>query len=341
MNAGEPQSVGPHATSDESGMMSFGEHLEELRSCSIRALVGFALSCMVSLLFARKIMALVLRPALIVLDAHGQRAQIQALSPPDTFITWLKMAFIAGLIIAMPWILMQIWRFVAVGLYQREQRFLTLFTPVSISLFLTGVVFMYYIVLPVVLNFFVVFGERVVVTDLQPSGLQQMLMGTSNEPEDDEPAPLAADLPMRQTDPADAPLGSMWINERRGVLCVQTERGLFSVPMQRSDRAAAVRSEFGLNYYISFVLSLSLAFGLAFQVPLVVLFLATTGIVPLDQLRRSRRYVIFGIFVAAAILTPPDVISQLLLAIPMLILFEGALLVARFTAGQQVETESP
>ena len=318
-------------------MMSFGEHLEELRSCSIRALIGLALSCTLSLLFARKIMALVLRPALVVLDVHGQRAQIQALSPPDTFLTWLKMAFIAGLIIAMPWILMQIWRFVAVGLYQREQRFLRLFTPVSITLFLTGVVFMYYIVLPVVLNFFVVFGERVVVTDLQPSGLQELLMGTSSEPEDGEPDPLAMGIPMRQTNPADAAPGSIWINEQRGVLCVQTERGIFSVPMQRSDRAAAVRSEFGLNYYISFVLSLSLAFGLAFQVPLVVVFLASTGIVPLNELRRARRYVIFGIFVAAAILTPPDVISQLLLAIPMLILFETALQVARFTAGQRTE----
>ncbi len=313
----------------ERGVMSFGEHLEELRSCSIRALIGVGIACAFSLVFAKQVLAFVLRPALVVLEAHGQRASIQALSPPDTFLTYLKMALLTGLIIAMPWVLMQIWRFVSLGLYQREQRFLRMFTPISIGLFVIGVAFMYFIVLPIVLNFFVGFGQRIVVTDVQPSALQTWLIGKGTEDEASQPPPVEAGIPTRETDPVDPPLGSAWINASSSLLCVQTKYGVFSVPMERIDRVAAVKSQFALKDYVGFVLALSLAFGLAFEVPLVVVFLASTGIVTVDQMAKARRYVIFGIVVAGAILTPPDVLSQLLLAVPMVLLFEIALQVAK------------
>ena len=98
---------------------------------------------------------------------------------------------------------------------------------------------------------------------------------------------------------------------------------------EKTDLADTLRSAFGLQFYVSFVLSLALAFGIAFELPVVVVFLAMTRIVPTRVMARSRRYVIFGIFVSTALLTPPDVVSQILLALPMIVLFEAGLLAAK------------
>jgi sec-independent protein translocase protein TatC len=321
----------------DEGTMSFGDHLEALRSCIVRSLLGLAAGTLLSLVFAKKIMAFLLEPVLVTLDRAGQWAQIQALSPPDTFVTYLKMAILAGMIVAMPWVLMQIWEFVCVGLYERERRFVRMFTPVSVLLFAAGVAFMFYVVLPIVLNFFVKFGDQIVIEDLRPSRFQALLLAEETDPDQPQPSPRELAIPARQTDPENAPVGSVWINTRRNLLCVQTGKGPFTVPMQRLDVAPAVRSQFGLKYYVSFVLALSLAFGLAFELPLVVLFMTTTQLVTVPQLVKSRRYVIFGVFLAAAFLTPPDVISQLLLAIPMIFLFEGALVVSRVMARRRQE----
>ncbi len=108
-----------------------------------------------------------------------------------------------------------------------------------------------------------------------------------------------------------------------------TDQGLLMTPLESAKSTGAVTSQFSLQFYISFVLSLALAFGLAFELPVVVVFLSLTGIVSAAQMGKARRYVIFGIVVAAAVFTPPDVISQILLAIPMMALFEGGLLAAR------------
>ncbi|MCH7703336.1 MAG: twin-arginine translocase subunit TatC, partial [Planctomycetes bacterium] len=91
--------------------------------------------------------------------------------------------------------------------------------------------------------------------------------------------------------------------------------------------------------YMSFVLSLMLAFGIAFEVPIVVVFLAITGMVPAETMAGARRYVIFAIVIAAMFLTPPDVISQILLAVPMMALFEGGLMMARFIERKREATD--
>ena len=330
-------SASTEADLPRAGIMSFGDHLEELRTRLIRALLGIALATVISLIFAKRILAFILRPVLVVQLSHGQPAQAQALSPPDAFLTYLKMSILCGLIISMPWVLMQIWRFVSIGLYRREQRYVRMFAPASVLLFAAGVAFMYFVVLPIVLNFFVSFGEKIEVTDLKPNFLQKYLMAGDASTNGAEAPPLEAGIPTLKTDPENPPVGSTWINSTRSLFCVQTEHGVFSVPMQRVDRAPAVKSQFGLNYYISFVLALSFAFGLAFELPLVVLFMTTAHIVSVSDLVKYRRHVIVGVFLAAAFLTPPDVISQLLLAIPMVFLFEGALLVSRVAVGRQEE----
>lgn len=310
--------------------MSFGEHLEELRTCSILALIGIFIATTVSLYYSKSVLSFVLRPLIVILHARGQAPQAQAINPPDTFLLYLKMAILAGLVLSMPWTLMQVWRFVGLGLFPRERKFLKLLAPASIGLFATGAVFMFYIVLPIVINFFIEFGEEITVSDLEPSWIDKMLVGDTGDDVTNQSTDIQLSrIVMVATDPTDPPLGSEWYNTTRNMRCVMTEKGVYSIPMHPSQNLSAVKSQFGLSQYVGFVMMLTLAFGLAFELPLVVLFITSMGLVSVTDLKKSRRFIAFGIVVAAAILTPPDVISQLLLAVPMMILFEGSLIVSR------------
>lgn len=309
--------------------MPFGEHLEELRTCLIRALIGVVICTIVSLIFAKGILAFILAPALIVLQAHGERPELLALHPAGPFLLFLKVGFLCGLVISTPWVLYQAWQFVATGLYARERRFARNFAPFGLALFATGVTFMFYIVLPIVLNFFVVFSQGIDLPDLKMSWFQRLLLG---EPESTASAPdMALDVrfPILDEDPIDPPVGTVWINNLQRRLNVQTPNGVLTVPLSPHSRPRAVSSQYGVQFYISFVFSLALGFGLAFELPVVVILLAVTGLVPTQMMAKGRRYVMFAIVVLAAILTPPDVISQVLLAVPMIVLFEAGLIVAR------------
>jgi Tat protein translocase TatC len=312
--------------------MSFGDHLEELRSRSIKALIGVALATVVSLIFARRLLSVLLQPVLAVLHAYGQRAQVQALGPPDTFVIYLKVGLLCGLILAMPWVLYQIWLFVAAGLYRHEQRFVRRFLPVSVGLFATGVLFLYFIVLPIVLSFFVRFTESLPMPEVTPTTLQKWLIGHPTTESKLTTTQPSMTIPLLPGPPADAPPGSMWIDVHAERLNVQTDRGVLGVPLEGR---TPISSRFGLNFYVSFILVLALAFGLAFELPVVVVFLVVARLMTTATLGKSRRYVIFVTFIVAAFLTPPDVLSQILLAIPMIFLFEGGLFVARMIERRQ------
>jgi len=309
--------------------MSFGDHLDELRSRLIKALLGVVVGAIVGLFFAKELLAWILQPALVVLRAWGQETTLQVLSPPDTFIIYLKVGLLCGVILATPWVLHQIWLFVASGLYAHERRFVRTFTPVSVVLFGAGVLFMYFLVLPVVLNFFVAFNMDIPMPPTQPNWLQRLMI--TGKPPTSQPTFTAAPttIPVVTQPPRNAEPGAVWFDATTDQLQLMAPDGVRSLSMRAADTPIPVRSEFGLNFYVSFVLSLALAFGLAFEVPVAVVFLVLTRIVPVAWFRRSRRYVVFGTFVVAAILTPPDVLSQILLAIPMLALFEGGLFFGR------------
>ena len=310
--------------------MSFGDHLDELRRCLLRGLGGVAVAIIIALFFATDLMAFILQPLFVVLRSHGQRPEVLALSPPETFIVYLKISFLSGLIVAMPWLLYQMWSFVASGLYRREQRFVRMFIPLTAILFATGVAFLFGVVLPIVLNFFVSFSKRVDVPDLSPSWVQSFVLAVPDDATPTtRPAMESQSVPLRADDPPDPDPGAIWVNTAARELRVKTTDGLLVTPLRPAAAQTAVTSQFSVQFYISFVLSLALAFGLAFELPVVVVFLSLADIVRPAQMARARKYVIFGIFVAAAIFTPPDVISQVLLAVPMITLFEGGLLVAR------------
>lgn len=313
-------------TTVDANSMPFGDHLEELRLRLIRALIGFVLCTVVSFIFAKDILAIILKPVTVAQQAHGEIPGLLALSPAGPFILYLKVGFFSGLILAMPWLLYQFWCFVHSGLYARERRFVNRLVPASTVLFATGVAFLFYIVLPIVLSFFIRFSQSFTIPDLQPSAREQLLLGTPAP----KPAPndVALDLnvPIVEADPVDPPNGSVWFNSQSNTLSVQTSEGVQTTPMgiRRS-----VRAQYGISDYVTMVFALALGFGLAFELPVVVVFLAALGLVSTTRMAAARRYVLLGIVIAAAILTPPDVISQILLAVPMYVLFEGGLIVAR------------
>src|SRR5258706_260533 len=184
-----------------------------------------------------------------------------ATSITATFTAPFKLAFIVALIIAMPYVLYEIWAFVAPGLYRKEKRFAVPLLVSSIVLFYCGVAFAYFVVFPIMFQFFI---------STTPKGVLMM------------------------TD---------------------------------------------ISQYMDFVLVMALSFGAAFEVPVAVVLLITTGIVSIEKISAARGYVLIGIFVVAAILTPPDAVSQTIMALPMYLLYEGGIIFARILRrGNKQET---
>jgi len=216
-------------------------------------------------------------------------------------------------------------------LYRHEQRFVRLTVPASILLFAGGVVFLHYIVLPIVLNFFITFGQGFTLGDPQADWLQQKLVGRDSAATTQPSAPLPplTTYPVLDRDPADPPDGAVWVHRETGQIRIAVGGDVRTIQTMPTGRQSILDSQFRLGEYISFVLSLYLAFGVAFQLPIAVIFLTTLGIVSVEALRKARKYVIFGIFILAAVLTPPDVVSQMCLGIPMVILFEAGLFASK------------
>jgi sec-independent protein translocase protein TatC len=309
--------------------MPLGDHLDELRSCLIRALAGLLVAVIVCFAAAKPLFSFIMRPAYLVLNKYGQDPALQSLSPLDSLMLYVKLALLSGLIVASPWILWQLWRFVGAGLYAHEQRYVRLAILPSAVLFLLGVAFMFYMVLPLMLDFSVSFNLKFPVPDWEPSWRERHLLGLQSEPEKTTEV-ATSHLSVISGSPARPRSGDMWFDQTGGRLLVQADDGLHEINMRKVEHQTIITNQYSIDFYASFILQMSLAFGLAFQLPVVVVVLALTGLVPCEQMAAGRRYVILGITIAAAALTPsPDILSQLLLGIPMLLLFEMGLITAR------------
>ena len=223
-------------------------HLLELRNRLMKAVLAIFIAFIPCALFANDLFVVIAQP---LVDKLPPGTSLQSTSVVGPFMTPFKVAFYVGLFAAMPVVLYQIWAFVAPGLYRREKRFAVPLLVSSVLLFYLGVVFAYFVVFPVMFNFFV---------------------GT---------------VP--------------------------------GIVKYAPDMAA----------YLDFVLTMFFAFGIAFEVPVAVVLLVLTGLVSIEKLSSNRGYVIIGIFIVAAFLTPPDAISQSIMAIPMYLLYEGGLVMAR------------
>lgn len=311
--------------------MSFGEHLEELRARLIRAILGAVVGLVVCFIFRQQIMAWLVAPLDAALAAHGLPRQAVALQPAEVFTVVFKMCFICGLIVSAPYGLYQVWAFVAAGLYRHERQYVQRIVPASILLFAAGVAFLFYVVLPLVLSFLISIGSWVPLPAAQPRWPARWLLGEqSQRVAPTGPAEQAlAQLPVLEKDPPDARGGQVWISAADRQLKVRLDGQTYTSDLRPAGTGSFVRPNFALSYYISFVTHLALGFGVGFQVPIVVVFLSALGIVPIERMAAARRYVILAMVALAAVVTPPDVTSQLLLAGPMILLYEIGLLAAR------------
>lgn len=224
--------------------LTFIEHLEELRARLIKSLVFIIIVAGILYNLADRILAYLVSPI---------GGTLVFIAPEEAFVTNIKVALFGGLFFSSPFVLYQIWQFVSAGLKRDERRYASLFGFSSFILFIIGICFGYFVIVPIGLTF---------------------LLGFSNE---------------------------------------------FLVPM------------ISVGKYVSFVGGLMFAFGVVFQLPLVVLFLTKIGAVTPQFLSRNRRYAIVFIFIAGALLTPPDVITQCLMAVPLILLYELGIIFSKLT----------
>ncbi|MCH8536136.1 MAG: twin-arginine translocase subunit TatC [Alkalimonas sp.] len=235
-------------------------HLVELRNRLLRCVIAVLLVFACLAYFATDLYELLSKPLIAVLPDGSSMIATDVASP---FFAPFKLTFMVAIGLAIPYILLQVWQFIAPALYQKERRLVAPLVISSTLLFYAGIAFAYYVVFPIVFAFF-----------------------TSYAPES---ITIATDI----------------------------------------------------SSYLNFVLKLFFAFGVAFEIPVVILLLIWSGTTTAKALAAKRAYIVVGAFVVGMLLTPPDVISQTLLAIPMWFLFECGLWLSRFyQPAAQDDTES-
>lgn len=322
--------------------MSIGEHLDELRGCIVRSLYALVLAGLLCAWPAQYVLAWTVQPLELALRRHGQPQSLLATSPTEPLVWYIKVVLFMALVVAGPYVIYQLWTFVAKGLYRKEREWVYRLIPFSAGLFVGGVLFMYAFVLFLSLDFLIGFGSWLTLPVAEPTTIQQLLIG-QGEPEVSPAAPGADGgaatapafpsalhaVPSLRRDPNGAAPGALWFNASEQKLKLQGDGQTYSVQFQRDDRHVLVTTHMKIGDYLNFVLVLAIAFGLAFQVPLVVLFLTRTGIAPRETLARYRKVVILIIVIIAGMLAPPDLLSHLLLSVPMILLFELGLLLSR------------
>ncbi len=325
--------------------MSLGDHLDELRRRLIVGLIGPVVAAIVAFIYGRQLVAILCQPLLFELARRGEEPTLYNSNPGTAFAIYMKVSLITGLVFGIPWLVYQLWKFIAPGLYRHERRFGLLLMPGSALLTALGVLFMYFVMLPVTLLFLLEFGAGFHLPSLQPSPVQQRL--SREAPQQLTPAqieataePTDADLPrwpVLDADPADPRDGQVWINRTQRALKFVADSEVLSVDASKP-RTSLLRNDlFRIDEYLSFVLWLALAFAIAFQLPLVMLLLGWTGIVTRSQMASWRKYAMLAFFVFAAVLTPPDPISQVAMALPMYVLYEFGLLLVRLTVKPERE----
>ena len=225
------------------GSMSIIAHLTELRKRLIRSLIAIGIGSCIAYYFIEDIMHLLTGPA----------GKLYYMQPAEAFFTYIKVAIFVGFLIALPVVLYQIWRFVLPALIGMERYLLSVIVPVSLILFLAGIAFSFFLVLPAAVKFLVGFSTQ----ELQPM--------------------------------------------------------------------------FSIKQYFDFVIAFLLPFGFIFELPLAIILLAKVGIVSSKFLAKQQRIVIFLTFVIGAVISPtPDIFSQCMIAIPMILLYEIGYIIVRF-----------
>ena len=245
------------SNSDKSGRperrLSYAEHLDELRACILWALLSVVACFALCLGVQRTILGIVMHPHMVTMASLGLPPQIKVIRYQEGFLTLLKVCAIGAIVLASPFVVYQVWRFVSEGLRDNERRYCLVFGPVSFGCFALGVLFGYFLLIP--------FGLRFLLVVLGPE----------------------------------------------------------------------VRPDITLAEYVSLVALLTLVLGLLFELPLVMLFLTKLGVVAPGTYAKHRKPALLVAFIAGAVLTPPDPFTQIMMAVPIVGLYEVGILASQPT----------
>lgn len=291
--------------------MSFGDHLEDLRRRVTVALVGVLPIFAGALYFGKEILGFLIVPVQQQLKAAGQPTNMQVTGPLETFSSYLHISFVVTVLVGSPWILWNLWKFVAPGLYRHEKRFVYFLLPMSGILTVVSAVFLYLAIMPAMLSFFINWGS-----DVGRQATAQVDLPTGM---------VLPQVPTLPGDPRDPPAGSMWFNSELNQLRIAgpaeegKEQEIFG---SNVTKGAGVTQNYRLNEYMSLFLTLALAFAVAFQMPVVVLLLGWVGIIDRSFLARYRKQAIMACAIAGALLTPGDPLSMMMMAVPLYGLYE-------------------
>lgn len=228
------------------------DHMEELRTRLIRSLIFFVVALFIAYGFAGDIYQILVEPLAEV--SHGEERRMIYTSLTEAFFTYLSLAMFAAFFVTFPFLAIQLYRFLAPGLYRREKQALLPFLIASPVLFAMGAMLVYFVVMPLAWSFFLGF---------------------------------------------------------------ETNAGM------------PIKLEAKVDQYLSLVMHLIMGFGIAFQMPVVLTLLAKVGVVKVEGLKKNRRFAIVIIVIVAAFLTPPDVISQLVLSAALYALYEASIIGCR------------
>jgi len=309
--------------------MSFGEHLDELRKRLIHALLGLVPIFIVALVFGGPILEFLIVPAEEQLRAAGQASRLQATGPAEVFIAYIKVALVLSILVGGPWLIYQVWLFVSPGLYKNERRFVYVLMPLSAALTVVGMMFLYWVMLPVMLGFLITFSSNIAQTSAPTAPLPEGIV-----------LPIA---PMLTVDPTEPPPGAFWFNdslhELRFALPDADGEGVAQILGVPMTGGALISQQYRVSEYIGMVFGLGIAFGIAFQLPLVMLLLGWSGMADPRFLAKQRKYALLACALAGAILTPADPASMVLLAGPLYALFEVGLLLMRFVPSRKPTTD--
>ena len=304
--------------------MSIGDHLEDLRRRLIYGIIGFVVAFAGCCVFGDQVIAIFCRPLMIAMRGAKVNPQIFYSQVSDPFMVYMEMSIVSALAIASPWILYQIWQFVAAGLYPRERKYITKYLPLSVTLLITGMLFLYFFVLPVSIEFFLKFSSELPLR--MPTNIVQPGEIPTSQP--------VVKLPIYDGNPPHPKEREIWIDAAQDRIKVFF-RGVTRVMPFGADNL--VTPMITLPEYIDMVVQMLLAFGISFQLPLIVMAVVRIGIVDMATLRKLRRIVYFGMAIIAATIIPDVVTGMIALMVPLILLYEFGLWLAARTPAPEPE----